>query len=144
MPTVRCSNCSEWHHRPCVGFFDTKRHKFVCVRCQVSCQNVAKAGYRHIPLRQSSRYPVNYGENQEIDFNSHLTKDIATVGSMLGPDGKMVMVDAEGRPIQPLSGTSGSSRDKGKANDGGQQSDLDEAISLHRQALELQLPPHPN
>jgi tetratricopeptide (TPR) repeat protein len=27
---------------------------------------------------------------------------------------------------------------------GGQQSDLDEAISLHRQALELFLPPHPN
>jgi hypothetical protein len=27
---------------------------------------------------------------------------------------------------------------------GGQKSDLDEAVSLHRQALELFLPPHPD
>lgn len=36
MPTVRCSTCSEWHHRPCVGFFHAEQRKFVCRRCQVS------------------------------------------------------------------------------------------------------------
>ena len=36
--------------------------------------------------------------------------------SVIGPDGKMVMVDANGRPIQPPSGTAGLSKDKGKAN----------------------------
>lgn len=98
----------------------------------------AKEGYRNMPLRQSPRYPVNYGENQEIDFNGRLEENIATnamkcrmkgevpegVGPMLGPDGrpvigaggKMVMVDTEGRPIQPSSGIAGSIKDKGKVN----------------------------
>ncbi|KDR80457.1 hypothetical protein GALMADRAFT_242914 [Galerina marginata CBS 339.88] len=31
MPTVRCSTCFEWHHRPCVGGFNTE--KFVCKSC---------------------------------------------------------------------------------------------------------------
>lgn len=60
MPTVQCSTCSEWHHRPCVGFFDAEKHKFVCGRCQ------------------SPRYPINYGDNQEIDSNDRLREDIAT------------------------------------------------------------------
>ena len=34
MPTVRCSTCSEWHHRPCVGFFDIEQYKFVCGPCK--------------------------------------------------------------------------------------------------------------
>ncbi|KDR67643.1 hypothetical protein GALMADRAFT_1070341 [Galerina marginata CBS 339.88] len=35
-PTVRCSACSEWHHRPCVRFFSANNHhKFVCERCNV-------------------------------------------------------------------------------------------------------------
>lgn len=31
-----------------------------------------------MPLRQSPRYPVNYGENQEIDFNGRPKENIAT------------------------------------------------------------------
>ncbi|KDR79777.1 hypothetical protein GALMADRAFT_1163562 [Galerina marginata CBS 339.88] len=33
MPTVQCSTCSEWHHRPCVESSLIKQHKFVCGRC---------------------------------------------------------------------------------------------------------------
>ena len=35
IPTIRCSNCSEWHHRPCVSTSDNKNESFVCRRCKV-------------------------------------------------------------------------------------------------------------
>jgi len=33
IPTIRCSNCSEWHHRPCVRVFENMDESFVCLRC---------------------------------------------------------------------------------------------------------------
>ena len=68
------------------------------------CQIVAKEGYRNIPPRQSPRYPVNYGEDQEIEFNSHVRKDIATKvtkGRMKGeaPEAVRLMLGPDGRPV---------------------------------------------
>jgi hypothetical protein len=40
MPTVRCTSCSEWHHRPCVISFNVEPLTFVCERCQVSLNGV--------------------------------------------------------------------------------------------------------
>jgi Ribonuclease 2-5A len=33
--TIRCSTCSEWHHRPCVSISENKDQSFVCRRCKV-------------------------------------------------------------------------------------------------------------
>jgi len=33
MPTIRCSTCSEWHHRLCVNIFENEDRSFVCHRC---------------------------------------------------------------------------------------------------------------
>ena len=35
IPTIRCSTCSEWHHRPCVSIPENKGQSFVCRRCKV-------------------------------------------------------------------------------------------------------------
>ena len=35
IPTIRCLNCSEWHHRPCVSTSENKDESFVCRRCKV-------------------------------------------------------------------------------------------------------------
>ena len=32
MPTIRCTSCSEWHHRPCVILLDVEPLTFVCER----------------------------------------------------------------------------------------------------------------
>ena len=32
-PTIRCSTCLEWHHRPCVNAFEGEDRTFVCHRC---------------------------------------------------------------------------------------------------------------
>lgn len=34
IPTIRCSICSEWHHRPCVSISENKDQNFVCRRCE--------------------------------------------------------------------------------------------------------------
>ncbi|KAF8970564.1 CHAT domain-containing protein [Flammula alnicola] len=34
VPTVKCSRCSVWHHRPCVNFSDLESRKFVCGGCE--------------------------------------------------------------------------------------------------------------
>ncbi|KAF8954179.1 hypothetical protein BDZ97DRAFT_514398 [Flammula alnicola] len=34
MSTVRCTSCSEWHHRHCVGFLDLEPLIFLCERCK--------------------------------------------------------------------------------------------------------------
>jgi hypothetical protein len=33
---LRCTSCSEWHHRPCVISLDDESSTLVCERCQVS------------------------------------------------------------------------------------------------------------
>jgi len=33
IPTIRCSTCLEWHHRPCVNAFESEDRTFVCHRC---------------------------------------------------------------------------------------------------------------
>ncbi|KIM44033.1 hypothetical protein M413DRAFT_373720 [Hebeloma cylindrosporum] len=35
IPTIRCSTCSEWHHRPCVRVYENTDQSFVCQRCKV-------------------------------------------------------------------------------------------------------------
>ena len=35
MPTIKCSSCFEWHHRPCVDYSDLDSHKFVCGLCNL-------------------------------------------------------------------------------------------------------------
>ena len=35
IPTIRCSTCSEWHHRPCVNISENKDQSFVCRYCKV-------------------------------------------------------------------------------------------------------------
>jgi len=37
IPTIRCSACSEWHHRPCIS--ENKDQSFVCRRCQKHTTN---------------------------------------------------------------------------------------------------------
>ena len=32
---IRCSTCSEWHHRPCVNIYEGEDQSFVCQRCDV-------------------------------------------------------------------------------------------------------------
>ena len=34
IPTIRCSTCSEWHHRPCVSISEKDDLSFVCQRCK--------------------------------------------------------------------------------------------------------------
>jgi len=34
MPTVKCSKCFEWHHRPCVHYFDLDPRNFICGNCR--------------------------------------------------------------------------------------------------------------
>jgi hypothetical protein len=34
IPTIRCSTCSEWHHRPCVNIFEDENWRFECQHCQ--------------------------------------------------------------------------------------------------------------
>ena len=36
IPTIRCTSCSEWHHRPCVIALDVESPTFVCECCLVS------------------------------------------------------------------------------------------------------------
>jgi tetratricopeptide (TPR) repeat protein len=33
IPTIRCSTCLEWHHRPCVNAFESEDRTFICHRC---------------------------------------------------------------------------------------------------------------
>ncbi|KDR83739.1 hypothetical protein GALMADRAFT_236092 [Galerina marginata CBS 339.88] len=92
-------------------------------------------GWKYDVMKFDSRRPVDvFKWQQPVKLNrKDLRRDETStneapeaVGPMLGPDGKpvigadgrMVMVDAEGRPIQSSSGTAGSSKDKdkGKAN----------------------------
>ena len=35
IPTIRCSTCSEWHHRPCVSISENEDQSFVCQLCEV-------------------------------------------------------------------------------------------------------------
>ena len=35
IPTIRCSICLEWHHRPCVSTSENKDQSFVCRRCEI-------------------------------------------------------------------------------------------------------------
>ena len=35
IPSIRCSTCSKWHHRPCVSISESKDQSFVCQRCKV-------------------------------------------------------------------------------------------------------------
>jgi transcription initiation factor TFIIF subunit alpha len=89
-------------------------------------------GWKYDVMKFESRRPVDvFRWTQPIKLNrKDLRRDDGTtnaapeaVGPMLGPDGKpvigadgkMVMVDAEGRPIQGPSGAAGSNKDKGKA-----------------------------
>ncbi|KAF8974561.1 hypothetical protein BDZ97DRAFT_35006 [Flammula alnicola] len=89
-------------------------------------------GWKYDVMKFDSRRPVDISRwTQPIKLNrKDLRRDEAAtnvvpeaVGPMLGPDGKpvigadgrMVMVDAEGRPIQASNGAAGPSKDKGKA-----------------------------
>jgi hypothetical protein len=46
IPTIRCSTCSEWHHRPCVSTSEGKEQRFVCRGCKV--QTMAKRNDRDL------------------------------------------------------------------------------------------------
>jgi len=35
IPTISCSTCSEWHHRPCVYISEDEVRNFLCQRCEV-------------------------------------------------------------------------------------------------------------
>jgi hypothetical protein len=35
IPTIRCSTCLKWHHRPCVSISENKDQCFICQRCKV-------------------------------------------------------------------------------------------------------------
>ena len=35
IPNIRCSTCSEWHHRPCISMSEHKDQSFVCQRCKI-------------------------------------------------------------------------------------------------------------
>ncbi|KAF9485352.1 Rap30/74 interaction domain-containing protein [Pholiota conissans] len=89
-------------------------------------------GWKYDVMKFESRRPVDvFRWTQPIKLNrKDLRRDDGVanvvpeaVGPMLGPDGKpvigadgkMVMVDAEGRPIQGSSGTTNAKQDKGKA-----------------------------
>jgi hypothetical protein len=40
IPTIRCSTCSEWHHRPCIGISENEDQSFVCQRCKDTRKNL--------------------------------------------------------------------------------------------------------
>ena len=40
IPTIRCSNCSEWHHRPCASISNNNDQSFVCQRCEVQTEDL--------------------------------------------------------------------------------------------------------
>ena len=42
IPTIRCSTCSEWHHRPCISISENKDQRFVCQRCNQGRRNEAE------------------------------------------------------------------------------------------------------
>jgi hypothetical protein len=42
IPTIRCSTCSEWHHRPCVSISENKDQSFVCRRCKIQTAEAAE------------------------------------------------------------------------------------------------------
>ncbi|KDR80448.1 hypothetical protein GALMADRAFT_1200770 [Galerina marginata CBS 339.88] len=65
MPTVRCSTCFEWHHRPCVGGFGTE--KFVCRRCNVSVY--APLSTRTSPLTRPARARSRSSESRVQGFS---------------------------------------------------------------------------
>ncbi|KAF8165344.1 hypothetical protein B0H34DRAFT_648173 [Crassisporium funariophilum] len=92
-------------------------------------------GWKYDVMKFDSRRPVDlFRWTKPIKLNrKDLRRDEAAtnaapeaVGPMLGPDGKpvigadgkMVLVDAEGRPIHSSNGNAGSSKDKGKSGGG--------------------------
>ena len=34
IPTIRCSSCSEWHHRPCISISENEDQNFICQICK--------------------------------------------------------------------------------------------------------------
>ena len=49
IPTIRCSSCSEWHHRPCVSISENEDQSFVCQSCKPEVQTEPKTNKSQPP-----------------------------------------------------------------------------------------------
>ena len=56
IPTIRCSICSEWHHRPCVSVFENMDQGFVCLRCKDEL-NLPRVKFSE-PLNRPGVFPI--------------------------------------------------------------------------------------
>ena len=80
VPTIRCSTCSEWHHRPCVIISENKDQSFVCRRCNVQTKpsSLPHLGQSSQP-EPGNGVPVwagSYGLNVDLPTEEGMVDDI--------------------------------------------------------------------
>ena len=84
IPTIRCSTCSEWHHRTCVSISENKAQSFVCQRCMpvqergesfVSLQSVPRGSDVLSSLSGDPNDSGSFRRNESPPRNSYAHRD---------------------------------------------------------------------